>query len=121
MKKSTISDETLQQQFQAQVAALWPVLKGSVAQIRKSCIRPHCPVCARGEKHEAYILSFTHRGRRRCLYVPVDLVPLLRRGIKNGRRLEQILYQLGLALLRDYRRRRDALPHDSGSRKRRAV
>jgi hypothetical protein len=52
------------------------------------------------------MLSFTHRGRRRCLYVPVALVPLIRQAHKNGRRLEDLLYQVGPALLKEFRRQR---------------
>ncbi len=31
------------------------------------------------------------------MYVPKDLVPLLRQGLQNGRRLEQLLFALGPA------------------------
>jgi hypothetical protein len=93
-----------------QLQALWPALKGSLAKVRKPCIRQHCPACARGDKHPAWMLSFTRRGRRHCLYVPLALVPLLRQAHKNGRRLEDLLYQVGPALLREYRRQRPKSP-----------
>src|SRR5208282_4612112 len=81
------------QKWQAQVAALWPALKGSLAKVRKPCIRKNCPACARGDKHPAWMLSFTHRGRRYCFYVPLELVPAIRRAYQNGRRLEDLLYR----------------------------
>jgi hypothetical protein len=93
-----------------QLQALWPALKGSLAKVRKPCIRQHCPACARGDKHPAWMLSFTRRGRRHCLYVPLALVPHLRHAHKNGRRLEDLLYQVGPALLREYRRQRPKSP-----------
>ena len=96
----------LQQNFLAQLPALWPPLKGSLALVKKPCIRKHCPACACGDKHPAWIFSFTEGKRRRCMYVPNDLVPLLRRGLKNGRRLEQLLYVLGPDLLRAHRQLR---------------
>jgi hypothetical protein len=40
------------------------------------------------------------------MYVPKDLVPLLRQGLQNGRRLEQLLFALGPDLLRAHRRQR---------------
>jgi hypothetical protein len=83
--------------------ALWPALKGSLAQVHKPCIRPNCPACARGDKHPNYLLAFTQNGRRRCLYVPKAMVPVLERAWKNGRRIEQLLYEMGPALLREYR------------------
>jgi hypothetical protein len=100
----------LRQRFLDQLADLWPVLKGSIAEVRKPCIRPHCPACARGDKHPAFILSFSDQGRRRCMYVPPELVPRLRQALVNGRRLERLLYQLGPAFLMHYRQQRDEHP-----------
>jgi hypothetical protein len=110
MRARKSPEQGLRQQFLDDVQRLWPVLKGSLAQIRKPCIRPACPACARGEKHPAFILSFTERGRRRCMYVPADLVSWLQAGLRNGRRLEALLYQLGPALLRHYRQQRNSHP-----------
>ncbi len=93
----------LQKEFLAQLPSLWPPLKGSLAFVKKPCIRKNCPACARGDKHPAWIFSFTQDGRRRCIAVPKDLVPLLRQGLQNGRRLEQLLFALGPALLRAHR------------------
>ena len=96
----------LQQKFLAQLPHLWPPLKGSLALVKKPCIRKNCPACARGDKHPSWILSFTDGNRRRCMYVPKDLVPILRRGLQNGRRLEQLLFALGPDLLRAHRQQR---------------
>ena len=106
MKTSLRSSLNLARPFHARVAGLWPVLKGSLARVAKPCIRPGCPACARGDKHPAWMLSYTVGGRRRCLYVAPALVPFLRQGLKNGRRLEQWLYRLGPALVKAYRRER---------------
>jgi len=94
---------TVQQRLHQKLLLLWPALKGSLALVRKPCIRPNCPACARRDKHPNYLLSFTQKGRRRCLYVPGDMVPALKRALENGRRIEQLLYEMGPALLREYR------------------
>jgi|SRR5882724_2230272 len=83
--------------------SLWPALKGSLAKVYKPCIRKNCLACARGDKHPAWMLSFTQRGRRHCLYVPLALVPAIRRAFKNGRQLEDLLYRMGPALVKEYR------------------
>jgi len=88
--------------------ACWPALKGSLARVRKPCIRANCPACACGKKHPNYLLAFTQKGQRRCLYVPLRMVPLLKRALANGRRLEQLLYAMGPALLKEYRARNPA-------------
>ena len=106
MKHSSYSLSRLQNKFLARLPALWPPLKGSLALIKKPCIRKNCPACARGDKHSAWILSFTQDKRRRCMYVSKELVPLLRQGIQNGRRLEQLLFALGPDLIRAHRQQR---------------
>lgn len=108
MSAPLVFDAQLQAQFREQLAALWPVLKGSLSQVAKPCIRPHCPACAKGDKHAAYLWTFTQAGQRRCLYVPAELVPLVRQGLENGRRLEARLAALGPAWLRAWRQQRDA-------------
>lgn len=100
---------TLQQQFFKKLPALWPALKGSLAQVRKPCTRPNCRACARGQKHPAYLLAFTDKGRRRAMYVPNAMAPVLQRALTNGRRIEQLLYRMGPGLLREYRAQNPAL------------
>lgn len=93
----------LQQRFLDQLQTAWPALKGSLALVYKPCVRPNCPACARGRKHPNYLLAFTHKGRRRCLYVPLAMVPALKKALENGRRIEQLLYEMGPALINEYR------------------
>ena len=40
------------------------------------------------------------------MYVPSQLVPLLREGLENGRKLEALLSEVGPMLLRLYRQER---------------
>ena len=108
MKRSKSPDSVLHQNFLRQLQKLWPAIKGSLAQVRKPCIRPNCPACARGDKHPAFILSFPDKGRRRCMYVPAELVPQLQQALLNGKALEELLYQMGPELLRQHRQQRDA-------------
>ena len=98
----------LQRRFRDKLLTCWPALKGSLAEVYKPCIRPNCAACARGDKHPNYLLTFTEKGRRRCLYVPKPAAPLLKRALENGRRIEQLLYAMGPALLREYRARNPA-------------
>ena len=112
MPQPKFSDPSLRQHFLRNVEKLWPAIKGSLAEVRKPCIRANCPACARGDKHAAFILSFTEKGRRRCMYVPTEMVPQLQQALRNGKALEQFLYQMGPELLRQYRKERDAIPPD---------
>ena len=110
-------DSPLQQRLHDKLLSCWPALKGSLAEVYKPCIRPNCPACARGDKHPNYLLSFTQNGRRRCLYVPKSMVALLKRALRNGRRIEDLLYEMGPALLREYRAKNPALTGPAAARK----
>ena len=110
MTQPKFSVPDLRQTFLQNLQKLWPAIKGSLAEVRKPCIRPNCPACARGDKHAAFILSFTEKGRRRCMYVPAEMVAQLQQALRNGKALEQFLYQMEPELLRHYRKERDATP-----------
>ncbi len=110
MRSSTSSNSDPKEVFLQQLSKLWPAIKGSLAPVRKTCLRPGCRACARGDKHPAFILSFTQSGTRRCRYVPNDLVPLLERALRNGRQIETLLYELGPALLQQHRQQRTPKP-----------
>jgi hypothetical protein len=110
MRLSPCPDSSPEELFLQQITKLWPAIKGSMAQVRKTCLRPGCKACARGQKHAAFILSFTQDGKRRCMYVPKDLVPLFKRALQNGRQIETLLYELGPRLLREHRQQRGAGP-----------
>jgi len=99
MKHKTLT----RQKWENQLRAFWPALKGSLAKVAKPCIRKNCPACACGDKHPAWILSFTLRGKRKTMYVPLPLVVSLKKGLQNGRKVETILYQTGPDLLKQHR------------------
>jgi hypothetical protein len=101
--KNKKSSASVQQRFLEKIIPLWPALKGSLALVHKPCIRPHCQACASGVKHPNHLLTYTQNGRRRCLYVPRSMIPVLQSALANGRQIEQLLYEMGPALLREYR------------------
>lgn len=92
--------------FLRAVRNLWPVAKGSLALVRKPCIRANCRACQEGRKHQAFIFSFFKDGRRQCRYVPRNLAPFLRRAIANGRKLERLILELGEEAIQEHRKKR---------------
>jgi len=96
---------SLSHQWQKQLRRLWPALKGSLAKVYKPCIRKNCPACARGDKHPAWLLSFTAQSRRKTMYVPLALVSTMKQALRNGRKVEQFLYHTGPALIKQHRQR----------------
>ena len=103
VKQKSKLNSPVQRQLWKRLQGYWPALKGSLALVYKPCIRPNCPACSSGKKHPNHLLAFTQKGRRRCLYVPTAMVPMLKRALENGRRIEQLLYEMGPALIAAYR------------------
>jgi hypothetical protein len=97
--------------WKKQIGALWPAAKGSLAKVYKPCIRKNCPACARGDKHPAWLLAFTSQGQRKVMYVPLALVPQIKRAIQNGRTIEKLLYRAAPDLIKHYRRTRKTTPN----------
>jgi len=104
MKKKNNQKEF--ESFKQELADLWPLAKGSMSEVRKPCIRSGCLACAKGEKHRAFIFAYMDGKRRRCMHVPLELVPVMRQAIDNCRRLEQLLHQQGPELIRNFREKR---------------
>lgn len=80
--------------LQTEAASLWPALLGSLSLRRSPCIREHCPACLAGQQHSSHVLYGRVQGRRHAVYVPEELVPEIRRGLDNGRALQELLYQI---------------------------
>jgi len=96
-------DAQAKQKWLEQMAPLWPALKGSLAKVYKPCIRKNCPACARGDKHPAWLLSFSAQGRRKTMYVPLAMVSTMKKALQNGRKIEQRLSRAGPEMLRKHR------------------
>ena len=76
-----------------QLAAVGPLLQGSLAEIRVTCGNPNCR-CARGQKHRSHILKRQVRGKTQSLYVPVDMVEEARKWVEEHRRVKRLLTEI---------------------------
>lgn len=99
MKKKPSLKTDDQSKFLDELAELWPVAKGSLAEVRKPCGRKDCVPCQEGRKHPAFIFTFRRSGKTLCRHVPRDLAPRLRQAIANGRKLEEALVRAGEGLI----------------------
>lgn len=91
----------MRKELQEQIAELWPAARGTVAEVRKPCTRKGCKACAEGRKHPSFIYAYTDgEGRRRCLHVPRDMVPELRRRLDRGREIDRLLFEAGADFVR---------------------
>lgn len=91
-------------QIREVMKAIGPAVKGSLVEVRKPCIRPNCPACKAGRKHRAFMFHYSDGGKRRCMYVPLALVGMLREALSNGRRIEECLHEAGPRLIKAWRK-----------------
>ena len=67
------------------------VLRGSVFERRRRCGKSYCH-CAHGEGHRTFYLTVTFSsGKTEQISLPRELVPMVRRWVKNYRRCGKIL------------------------------
>jgi hypothetical protein len=92
--------------LQNEAAELWPALLGSLSFRRRPCVRENCPACMSGEQHPSYVLYGRLKGRRVAIYVPEELVPEVRRGLDNGRALQELLQQAAPRYVKALKRER---------------
>ena len=105
MKDHSSAHDVRREAFRKNLEELWPLAKGSLSEVRKSCNRPGCKTCASGKKHPAFLFTFRQGGKLHCRHVRPEHAATLRRAIENGRRLERFLAAQGEELLRELRER----------------
>jgi len=94
--------------FVKAIQELWPVATGSLSLRRGPCIRKNCAACASGEGHSSFALYGRQGGRRFSIYVPERMVPEVRKAIRNGRRLQQLINEAGLRYVKSLKREPDS-------------
>lgn len=77
----------------AELTGLVPAGLGSLSLRRTRCIRKNCYACETGERHSSYVLYGQKNGKRYSVYVPDELAGDVRKMIKNGRRVEELLFE----------------------------
>jgi hypothetical protein len=110
MPQRNESPEEVELWFQEAIRELWPVAAGSLSFRKSPCIRPHCSLCESGRGHSTYALYGKKGKRRFSIYVPEELAPDVRRAIRNGRNLQQLIAEAGrryTVALKGARRSRD--------------
>jgi hypothetical protein len=117
MSRNTDSPADVISWMENEVASLWPALLGSLSYRRTRCIQPNCAACQSGEQHASWVLYGRHNGRRFAVYVPEDLVPVVRQAADNGRALQDLLIQAGPRYVKALKRVRNSRPTQKSQRK----
>jgi|SRR3990172_1125228 len=105
MKRTTSSPDDVKRWLHRHFASLWPVGLGSLSLRRSPCVRTNCQACLSGKQHPSYVLYGRRKGRRFAIYVPSRLVPEVRRALRNGRRLQELLHETSQRLVLELKAR----------------
>lgn len=93
------------QAFLDQLRPLWPVLRGSLAQVELTCGTPSCRCHHGGPKHTGWYFSYRVRGKSHTVYVPQSVLEEVQRGHAHWLELKDMLEQQTHRTLESLRQR----------------
>ena len=99
MKKSKTKEK-----WTRTITDLWPVAKGSLREVQKSCSRSGCKVCGSGGKHSAWLFTFYLDGKQHSKHVPKPMVSKVLKALENGRELEKLIVLSGLDFMNEQKK-----------------
>ncbi len=82
-----------------QLVSLGPMVAASLCRRENRCGNPDCR-CARGEKHQAWCLTFKHEGKTQTVHVPRDMVKEVRQWVKEHKRAKQLMSKISYQSIR---------------------
>ena len=104
-KVLSMKNSNAQEKWMKTVTALWPVAKGSLREVKKTCSQVGCKACLAGERHAAWLFTYYLDGKQRSKHVPKSEVENLKKALANGRELERMILDSGLHLLRESKKK----------------
>lgn len=72
------------------LGGIGPLVSGSLCRVNRRCGNSNCR-CARGEPHQAWVLSFKVKGKTRTVHVPREMVTEVQAWVKEYRRVKALL------------------------------
>jgi len=76
-----------------ELAQTSPFVQGSLCKVRIKCGKPRCK-CARGDRHEAYVLSKKVRGKTVTTHIPRDLLDEVKSWAEEQARIKKLMGEI---------------------------
>ncbi len=92
-KRKTQQLKNRMRTLERRIAALGPLMRGSVVELKATCGNPNCR-CARGQKHKKYYYSMSRKGKTKVIYLGRAREPLARQYSENYRALLEIVEEM---------------------------
>jgi len=100
-----MKNSNAQEKWIKKAANLWPIAKGSLREVKKSCSQKNCKACLSGKRHPAWLFTYYLDGKQHSKHVPKSEVEILKKALENGRKLERMILESGLRLLDEEKRK----------------
>ncbi len=92
-KKTTQKLKNRMRTLKRRIAALGPLMRGSVVELKATCGNPNCR-CAQGQKHKKCYYSMSRKGKTKVIYLGKSREPLARQYSDNYRALLEIVEEM---------------------------
>ena len=92
------------------------LLAGSLVTMARTCGKAKCK-CARGQKHVSLYLAIRDGKRRKMIYVPREMEPLVRAAVQAYQRAQQFTAQISQACLERFQNAKQARQNDKTARR----
>ena len=89
--------------FYKSISGLFPVARGALSLVNKRCTSKYCKACKSGKGHPTWIFFYRKNGVGKCMHVQPRHVEIVRQAIENGRKIEAVLLDEGIALIKRLR------------------
>lgn len=76
-----------------QLSACKPFIVGSLCKVKRRCGNPECR-CAKGEPHEAHVLTYKVKGKTKTVHVPKEQVEEVRQWVNEHKRIKQLIREI---------------------------
>ena len=103
MKRNQTIIGSSEMDFYKSISGLFPVARGALSLVNKRCTSKYCKACKSGKGHPTWIFSYRKNGVGKCMHVQPRHVEIVRQAIENGRKIEAVLLDEGIALIKRLR------------------
>lgn len=87
---STETLKALREVLLKELVGTGPFVQGSLCRTKVKCGNPRCK-CAKGERHEAYVLSKKIRGKTVTTHIPRDLLDEVKSWAEEQKRIKKLM------------------------------
>lgn len=87
----------------------WPLLRGSLVTMHRTCGKPGCR-CSQGQKHVSLYLAIRVGKQRKMIYIPGELEQRVREWVQSSQEIDRLLELVSQSCLEQLLQNKQELP-----------